>query len=745
VTLLALATATIVACCVAPASAGVAHAASPAQAAPQRVIIGTTGTTAAARITRDSLGKGATFVTRAPGSAFIVVDAPAGRTAEQFARTYRGRNGVTYAEPDRIRTAQFAVDDPLYGSQWGLPRVGAPSAWNVTRGAGVVVAVIDTGVDFTHPDLRASLLTTCGYDFVNRDADPTDDNGHGTHVSGIVAATANNGLGGCGAAPEAKVMPIKVLGADGSGSDSDVALGIRWAASHGAKVINMSLGGEGSSYTIDQAVAYAESRDVVIVAAAGNGDGAHNPLYLTDFYPASAPGVLGVGATTSSDGIAPFSNYGPYVDVSAPGVDILSTTFGPAHGYASWSGTSMATPFAAGALALIRSRFPSYTWDQAAARLESTARDLGAPGRDDHFGYGRIDIASAVPAWPTSPTPDPSAPTSVAIGGIDRYETAVQASQHAFPSPGGSRTVLIATGGNFPDALGAGALAGAWDAPILLVPPPGKTTPARSAALAAVYNEIGRLGAEHAIILGGTGVVADTTKSQVAQRLGGARTVERWGGRNRYETARLVARAARARWVQTHGAFPAAAFAVRADITKPTVPVDALLASPLAFHSGRPILLVTDLGVPAATAASIRELGITHVTVIGSTSSVSGVVATGLDAIPGVIGVDRIGAPDPGADSVAIADYAETTLGMSYDGLALATADDFPDALAAGPLAGREGSVLLLTPPDALSSAVQDAVQQRANTGSITHVHFLGGLGVLPSTVRDTIWRTITH
>ncbi|MEO8571864.1 MAG: S8 family serine peptidase, partial [Chloroflexota bacterium] len=226
-------------------------------------------------------------------------------TAATLERTLEGDPSVSYVELDRAVHATLAPDDPYYvqGGDWGLPLIGAPAAWDTSTGAaGPIVAVVDTGVDATHPDLGGRILA--GTNLASTDTDPTDDNGHGTHVAGIIAATGNNGLGGAGVCWGCQILPVKVLDAAGSGYTSDVASGITWAADHGARIINLSLGSASASSTLASAVTYAQDRGIVVVAAAGN-DGS-----TTRFYPAAYPGVVAVGASTTSGTMISFSNRG---------------------------------------------------------------------------------------------------------------------------------------------------------------------------------------------------------------------------------------------------------------------------------------------------------------------------------------------------------------------------------------------------------------------------------------------------
>ncbi|SDY01083.1 S8 family peptidase [Salimicrobium album] len=290
---------------------------------------------------------------------------------------------VEFAEPNYTLEATAAPSDPLYSYQYGPENTNTPEAWNTTSGsASQEIAVIDTGVDYTHPDLDDKTIR--GYDFVQNDHDPDDQNGHGTHVAGTAAAETNNGTGVAGMAPDTNILAVRALDANGSGSLNDIADAIRYSADAGAEVINLSLGCDCSTKTLKDAVDYAWNKGAVVVAAAGN-DGVS-----TTFEPASYENALAVGAVDSNNNVASFSNYGAWVDVTAPGVDIVSTVLND--GYSSYSGTSMASPHVAGLAGLLAAQGDSNAEIRSA--IEQSADPINGTGT--YFEHGLIDSLDAV-------------------------------------------------------------------------------------------------------------------------------------------------------------------------------------------------------------------------------------------------------------------------------------------------------------------------------------------------------------
>lgn len=307
-----------------------------------------------------------------------------------------------YFEPNVEFKTQFVPNDPYWSSQWGPQKIEADWAWNTTIGnRSILVAVVDTGIDYTHPDIAANYNAS-GYDWVNNDSNPMDDNGHGTHCTGILAAVINNSLGIAGMA-QVQIMAEKGLDANGTGYEDNLASAIYDAVEKGARILSLSWGGDQDSQLIHEAIQYAYGKNVLIVAAAGN------QASDTKFYPAAYDEVVAVTATDQNDNKAYFSNWGDWIELSAPGVNVLSTMptyhvtlndYGYSMNYDYMSGTSMACPHVAGLGALVWSQFPNATRDWVRAQVRYTADNLGSPGFDPYYGYGRINARRAVEQVP---------------------------------------------------------------------------------------------------------------------------------------------------------------------------------------------------------------------------------------------------------------------------------------------------------------------------------------------------------
>lgn len=330
------------------------------------------------------------------GGAVVMLPGPAAQRAAAKVR------GVKRIEPDVLVTISGKPGPkppptpPAQSLPWGVARIQADHIWASNTADPIKVAVVDTGIDLSHPDLVANIkggMSAIGTSY-------NDDNGHGTHVAGIMAA-ADNPIGVVGVGPAADLYAVKVLNKRGSGWVSDIIEGLQWCVDNDIDVVNMSLGSKSSSTTFGEAVQATLDAGVVVVAAAGNSGPGDNTVE----YPGAYPGVIAVGATDSSDDIASFSSRGPQVTIAAPGVSVRSTYKGSS--YATLSGTSMASPHVAGVVALVLATTPTGAynedgdgvWDPAEvrAKLVATAQDLGATGLDTSFGYGlvRADLAVA--------------------------------------------------------------------------------------------------------------------------------------------------------------------------------------------------------------------------------------------------------------------------------------------------------------------------------------------------------------
>jgi len=328
----------------------------------------------------------------------VLADIPF-EAVSSFVKEVEAAGLSSYIEPNFKVQVTFVPNDPNWTVQWGPKKIEADYAWNTTTGSpSVLVAVIDTGIDYNHSDLAANYVPL-GYDWVNNDNDPMDDHGHGTHCAGIIAAELNNSIGIAGLA-QVQIMAEKVIDELGSGSIFTAYQGISHAVNQSADILSLSLGCYYKSEELHNAVKYAYNNGVLVVAAAGN------EAIRSKLYPAGFDEVIAVTATNESDDPASFTNFGSWVELAAPGVKIYSTmptydvrlNFEPyykSHNYDNLSGTSMACPHVAGVAALIWSRFPTMTRDQARVQLWYTADDLDS-GFDQYYGYGRVNARRAV-------------------------------------------------------------------------------------------------------------------------------------------------------------------------------------------------------------------------------------------------------------------------------------------------------------------------------------------------------------
>jgi len=332
-----------------------------------------------------------------PGIGVHVVSVPRGQGATKSA-AYRLHKGVRSVETDGIVQVLDIPNDQYFSEQWGLTQVQAPEAWDITHGSPAIsIAILDTGIDMDHPDLAAKIVSD-----VNFTDSPTSDgiHSHGTHVAGIAAAITENGIGVAGLGSDCSLMNVKVVSNNGVGYYSWIAEGIIWAADNGADVINLSVGGQSPSEILEDAVDYAWSKGVVVVAGAGNNG------WTAPFWPAYYDNCIAVGATNADDRLASFSQHGSWVDVAAPGSGIYSTV--PNDQYDYKQGTSMASPHVAGLSGLLLATAVDVNGngrlnDEVRHIIEATCDDVGID-----VAYGRINAYEAVNFSLTAKTPAPS-------------------------------------------------------------------------------------------------------------------------------------------------------------------------------------------------------------------------------------------------------------------------------------------------------------------------------------------------
>lgn len=650
---------------------------------------------------------------------------PNGAVAQAITRL-GAHPAIEFVEPEYRRArAAGPTTEPLYGQQWGLNNTGqvvggftgvpdvdmnVPEAWEITTGSpSLLVAVLDDGVDFTHPDLAGRqwvnddpvdgldndgngyIDDTNGWDFCNGDNtvhDGTDT--HGTHVAGSIAASGN-GVGIAGVAPTVRIMAVKFISDDPlCSTDSQAASAIAYAAANGATIINASWGGYGNSSTL--AAAIAEAPGVLFVAAAGNenNDNDLNPVYPASF---DLPNILSVAAIHNEGFLSDFTNVGvESVDLSAPGEDILSSTVGGGWGYG--SGTSMSAANASGVAALASSAVPALLGNAPALRQHLIATAKALPSTLYWVAAPRLLDARAAVV---------SRPDIRRLSGNNRFGTAAAISAATFVPH--VPYLFIATGLNFPDALAGGALAAQVGSPLLLVQtnsiPPDTLT------------EIQRLKPQSIYVLGGGGAVSDSVAGQLSTHA----PTYRLAGGNRYSTAV----AASSGW---DPGVPNVFIATGANFP------DALAGVPASAALGGPLLLTAQNSVPAETRAELERLDPARVVILGGTGVISDAVANQIGGYAGapvlrLFGANRFAtAAAVSANAFPVAESAFVANGLN-----------FPDALAGGPSGGAFGGPLLLS----TATNAQSPTLQELRRLQPARIFILGGPGVVEPAVIDQI------
>jgi minor extracellular protease Epr len=581
--------------------------------------------------------------------------------------------GVLRVEPELVRRFHSTSADPFAAQQWALDVQHADQAARHGDGSGMVIAVLDSGVDAGHADLAGRVLP--GYDAVaDRPlvaGENSDVVGHGTAATGLIASVRGNGEGTAGLAPGASILPV-VVGGDEGVTTTAFLRGLRWALDHGARVINLSFGGCGFSAEEQAEVNAAVARGAILVASVGNKDpSAADPTV----YPAAYSGVVAVGATTREDIRADYSVRGAFVDLAAPGgsgngtpgSDLITTlprfpVTCPQGCYGAVAGTSFAAPYASAVMALVWSSAPALAPAEVVRVVTSTSADLGAPGQDAEYGAGRVDANGAVAMAR-------ALRQAGRVEGSDRYATAAALSAGAFSNAG---AVYVARADGFsPDALTGGPAAIVRGGPLLLTE--------RCRLPGATSQELARLQATEVVVLGGDAAVCDAIVERLAVAAGGAR---RLAGPDRYATAVAVA-------LDTFPSGASTVYLARGDTFSP----DALVAGPLAGLGNAPILLTPQCALSPTTSQALDRLATRTVVVLGGPGAVCEDVTSELAARG--LTVSRLAGVDRYATAAAV---ARAMAPSDAEGVVVARGDTFsPDALAAAPYSARKRWPLLLT------------------------------------------------
>lgn len=617
---------------------------------------------------------------------------------------------------------------PNYQKQWSLNIAEVPKAWELgATGKGIIIAVIDTGVDLNHLDLKDNLVS--GYNAITGKAtvgSAQDDNGHGTHVAGIVAANGKSSLNSrvYGVAYQATIMPVKAMGSDGQGADDVISDGIVWAADHKANIINLSFGTNSQDGILSTAIQYAIDKGCLVVAAAGN---AESQTTSGIAYPATDPDVLAITASDSNDQIADFSLTGPQATLAAPGVDIYSDYWSnKGSGYAYADGTSMASPFVAGVAALVWGQHPEWTARQVRVALVNSALDLGTSGRDESYGYGRVDAYWAVrfaatPVQLSSPASTSWAGAIVQENGVPSVAN-LRIPARAFDlNPGQNVQVSVDTvtaPAEFPNGItpSSPAISVQWGTsmPQVILPLTVNTqTPSEGVNRSAyLYHWSG----SRWIQVGG-GVTAASLTVGIFEpgiyRLGyvSLPSYTRLAGADRIETAIQIAQAA----------FPTGADIVilaRADDFP-----DALAGAPLAYKEHAPILLTDPVELDPRILAEIQQLAPRKIILLGGTGAISASIAEQLQL---TYQVERIEGADRYSTAAAIARNLGT-LGQAV----VVNGQNFPDAISVAAIAARQGIPVILTSASNLDPNTDSVLRQLL----VSETYVIGGEGVIQPNV----------
>ncbi len=697
----------------------------------------------------------------------IKIELAEGTTVEEAIAEIESQSGVAYAQPNYIYTlmdddlsVEPATVAPLDSTadlyrdwQWALTVIKADEAAELALpNAQIEVAVIDTGVDIDHPDLRENLDLQSARDYSdpNNPTSLTGDvsyingkGGHGTHVAGIIAAVARNdqGVSGTAVNNQVKVLPINVFYPDPNNNSRVIAdtfsvvraydylLGL---ALPNLKVVNLSLGGRSLDSAMELRIEQAKAAGILTVCAAGNDDSS------IAFYPSDYDAVVSVTATTFSDAKASYSNHNRYKDISAPGgesasysdwavpsvyeLGVLSTV--PNDDYSLMIGTSMAAPHVSAAAAVLYSIDPSLTIDRIKDILYSTSTDLGDVGLDEYFGWGRLDLEAAV-----AELLDSTAYSAVTLSGETRYDTMEQIIQYYIQAtdeePSASDTVIIASGENYPDALAASGLAGKCAAPVLLT--------SATALSSQTMISLEALDPSRVLVLGGESAISPSVLSQIKQVVSAA-TLVRIAGDTRVETAlEIYEQGANDSSAETE------AWGDTAIVTTGYQFADALAIAPFAYRMRAPLFLTqSDGSIDAQVKSFLTSGAFTRVIVVGGNRVIPDTVVSELAQSAVEAQVLRWGGGDRYQTSAVIANNAVEEGVFAWQGVGFATGRDFPDALSASSLLGYEGYPLLLVDETESGRFVLDELLV-PNSVRIKTLLFFGGSDVLPNSLKTSI------
>lgn len=576
-----------------------------------------------------------------------------------------------------IKSAEKELEAKVGGQVlgWGVKSIKSPSAWDLNfSGKGVKVAVLDTGIS-PHADLSIAGGTS----FSGYTSSYHDDNGHGTHVAGIIGA-GNNEIGIVGVAPGSQLYAVKVLDKTGTGSLSNIIKGIDWAIKNKMDIINLSLVINGHSEALKYAVDKAEASGILVVGAGGN-NGKMDGEGDTISYPAKYQSVIGVAAVDKSNARGVFSATGDGIEFSAPGVSIESTVLN--NQYAYYDGTSMAAAFVSGKLALLKEMFPAASSSWIRSKMRESAKDLGAQGKDPLYGFGLVQpIVNAK-----------------RIGGKDRFEVAANTSRERWET---SNTVFIVNNQAFADALAASPLAYKYNAPILL------TTSNKLHFI--TMEEIKRLKPKEAVLIGGTGSISENIRLELKKL--GIKT-SRIDGKNRFVVAENIA--------EMMGTYQKVIIANGLNFP------DALAIAPYAAEKGYPILLTRPDKLPENIKALLVKHPVEETIVVGGEASVKPVVYNQLSSPM------RIG----GKDRYEVAANIKSLYFPAAEHLYIATGTTFSDALTGSVLMAFDKTTILLTKRDELPTSAQKIIEI-GNSKSYTILGGEGsvGKGVFPYLVK---------